>query len=159
MQEKVLTEVELCVHQWVCCVCHLHDVAMVIICRLKHHIQSYKDSMTGFKLEINGAPAPHTLFELCNRDILRSLVGQPALVKRIESKHKEAVRTSSKTASIEKLILSRNFVKDLQKYSASYSSKGVRTKYKFGKGAEIGRVYPDGPVRLSATFQGSYESC
>jgi hypothetical protein len=76
--------------------------------------------------------------------MLRTLVEHPALVKRIESEHKEAVRTSSKTAS-KKLILNRNLVKDLQKYSASYSSKDVRTKYKFGKGAEVGRVYPDGP--------------
>jgi hypothetical protein len=27
----------------------------------------------------------------------------------------------------------------------TYTSKGVRTKYQFGKGAEVGRVYPDGP--------------
>lgn len=103
--------------------------------------------MTGctFKLDLSTAPQPLTLFEACNRDTLRALVEHPALLKRIEAEYKEKVRKRSQTASIKKLILNRNLVKDLQKYSASYNNKGVRTKYKFGNGSDTGRVYPDGP--------------
>jgi hypothetical protein len=120
MEQTVHSEAEPHAHQWVFASCHLHNVAMVILCGLKYHIEPYEDSMTGFKLDLNRAPAPYTLFEQGNRDVLRTLVEHPSLVKRIEFEHKEAVRTSSQTANIKKLILSRNLVKDLQKYSASY---------------------------------------
>jgi hypothetical protein len=76
---------------------------------------------------------------------LRTLLEHPALLKHLEAQHKQKVQKSSQTASMKKLILRRNLIKDLQKYSASYTSKGVQTKYKFGKGTETGRVYPDGP--------------
>jgi hypothetical protein len=88
---------------------------------------------------------PHTLFEQADRGVLRTLLEHPALLKHLEVEYKQKVKTSSQTASIKKLILRRNLIKDLQKYSASYTSKGVQTKYKFGKGTETGRVYPDGP--------------
>jgi hypothetical protein len=101
--------------------------------------------MAGFKLDIEKAPVPHTLFEQGDRDVLRALVEHPELLKRLEADYKEKVRKSSQTASIKKLILNRNLIKDLQKYSASYTSKGVCTKYKFGKGSNVGRVYPEGP--------------
>jgi hypothetical protein len=102
-------------------------------------------SMTGFRLDLNTAPVPHILFEKADRGALRKLHEQPALLKYLEVEYKRRVQSSSQTASIKKLILRRNLIKDLQQYSASYTSKGVQTKYKFGKGTETGRVYPDAP--------------
>ena len=84
--------------------------------------------MNCFTLDLSAAPEPPTLLEACNRDILRTLVEHPALLKRIEAEYKDGVRKSSQTACIKRLILNRNLVKDLQKYSASYNNKGVRTK-------------------------------
>jgi hypothetical protein len=71
------------------------------------------------------------------------------VLKRLETEYKTKDRKSSQTASIKKLILSRNLVKDLQTYSAAYTSKGVLRKYKFGKGSDAGRVYPEGPSLAS----------
>jgi type IV secretory pathway protease TraF len=101
--------------------------------------------MSGFRLDLSEAPEPHTLFEQADRGTLRTLLENPALLKHLEAEYKQKVNRSSQTASIKKLILRRNLIKDLQKYSASYPSKGVQTKYKFGRGTETGRVYPDGP--------------
>jgi hypothetical protein len=42
-----------------------------------------------------------------NRDVLRTLVEHPALLKRIETDYKENVRKSSQTASIKKLTYFR----------------------------------------------------
>jgi hypothetical protein len=98
-----------------------------------------------FNLDLSAAPTPLTLFEVCNLGVLCTLVEHPALLKEIEADYKEQVRMSSQTASIKKLSFNRNLVKDLHKCSASYTSKGVRTKYKFGKRSETGRVYPEGP--------------
>jgi hypothetical protein len=101
--------------------------------------------MAGFKLDLRKAPVPHTLYEQGDRDVLRTLVEHPALLKLLEAEYKQKVKLSSQTTSIKRLILSRNLVKDLQMYCSSYTSKGVRTRYKFGKGSDVGRVYPDGP--------------
>ena len=105
----------------------------------------YTVVMTGFKLDLSKSPEPLTLLEACNRDILRTLVEHPVLLKRIETEYKERVRKSSQTTSIKKLIMDRNLVKDLQRYSACHTSKGVQVKYKFGKGSDTGRVNPSGP--------------
>jgi hypothetical protein len=95
---------------------------MVILLALIYNMKLYND-MAVFKLNIEQAPAPHTLFEQGDRDVLRMLVEHPELLKCLEADYKEKVRKSSQTASIKKLILSRNLIKDLQQYSASYTSK------------------------------------